>query len=73
MDGYHVKGPYKGQVVPVQISLNQGMIEMALSQMLSADGLSSSSRALMNNPIVNARLRFFYHLLDQKLFQLSDK
>ncbi len=67
LDGYHVKGTYNGKVVPVQLSLDQGMIALALDQMTSRDGMSASGRALLANKQVRARLTGFYQLLDQKL------
>ncbi len=67
LDGYHVKGRYAGQVGPVQISLDQGMISLALVQMRAKDGLSPSGRALMHNSAVQARLGQYYDLVDQKL------
>ena len=70
LDGYHVKGRYAGQVVPVQISLDQGMIALALGQMRAKDGLSPSGRALMHNSAVQARLSQYYDLIDRKLAPL---
>ena len=70
MDGFHVKGPYKGQVVPVQLSLDQGMIALALNQMKDRDGMSPSARAISNNPEVQERLKYFYELIDRKLAAL---
>ncbi len=72
MDGYHVKGAYEGKVVPVQLSLDQGMIELALGQIESPDGLSPSSRALRNNPPVFKKLAEYYDLLSRKLENLAN-
>lgn len=66
-DGYHVKGRYKGRVVPVMLSLDQGMIALAIAQMRSADGLSPSARALQSHPEVHRRLQQFYTAADRKL------
>jgi len=71
MDGYHVKGRYQGQVVPVQLSLDQGMIALALEQIDSKDGLSTTGRLLRDNPVVRGKLEEFYHLFDQKLSELG--
>ena len=67
MDGLQVKGPSKGQVIPAQLSLNQGMIALSLLQMLAPDGMSISSRALYDDPVIRGRLQHFYELLDEKL------
>ncbi len=67
MDGYHVTGPYAGKVVPVVLSLDQGMIALSLAQVKAADGFGPSGRALWNDPIVRERLRAFYRLVDEKL------
>lgn len=67
MDGYHVKGVYEGQVIPVQLSLDQGMIAIALEQIQSQDGLSTTGRLLRDNDEVRSRLDEFYRLFDRKL------
>ncbi|HUP57099.1 MAG TPA: hypothetical protein VM598_06580 [Bdellovibrionota bacterium] len=67
MDGLHVGGDYRGRVVPVQLSLDQGMIALALEQILSADGLGPSGRALAGDPRASGRLRRYYALIDQKI------
>jgi hypothetical protein len=69
MDGYHVKGPYKGQVVPVQISLDQGMIALSLEKILH--GMSPSAKALRSDEKVRSRLAQYYRLLDGKLASLK--
>lgn len=71
MDGYEVTGVLKGEVVPAQLSLNQGMIALSLLQMQKIDGLSASSRALFADPIIKARLMIFYQLFDRKLKEVS--
>ena len=63
MDGLHVSGPYKGQVVPAQLALNQGMIALSLLQMQSADGMNVGARAMFENPQVHARLSRFYAMI----------
>lgn len=73
MDGYHVKGQYRGQVVPVQLSLDQGMIALALVQIQADDGMTSSARALYDNPQTRSRLELFYRLLDNKLQSLMNE
>jgi hypothetical protein len=71
MDGFHVKGPYAGKAVPVLLSLDQGMIAMALYQIKAVDGLSPSGKALWNNPFVRKRLGRFYSAVDAKLVKIS--
>jgi hypothetical protein len=73
MDGYHLRGAYKGQVVPVQISLDQAMIAIALLQMRDTEGLSPTAKALRNNPAVAEKLRLYYSLLDQSLESRRDR
>lgn len=67
MDALHVAGNLKGQVVPVQLALNQGMLALALVSLQSADGLTPSARALQRNSEVRRKLQQFYHLLDLKV------
>jgi hypothetical protein len=69
MDAYHLNGPFKNNAVPVQLSLNQGMIALSLLQITSTDGLSPSGRALLANIETRKTLMTFYRLLDQKLNQ----
>ncbi len=67
MEAFEVKGQAKGQVVPAQISLNQGMIALSLFQMQAPDGLSISGRAMYKNQEVRSRLKEFYKFADDKL------
>lgn len=67
MDGYHLKGEYTGQVVPVQLSLDQGMIALAIEQIRSPEGFGTTGRLLHKNEKVRARLEEFYDLLDKKI------
>lgn len=67
MDGYHVSGPYKGQVVPVLLSLDQGMIALTLSQLRNQNGVTPSSRALQADPAVMMKLQEFYRQVDRAL------
>ncbi len=71
MDGYQVDGAHKGQVIPIQLSLNQGMIALSLLQMQSPDGLSASSRALFNSPAIKSRLLIFYEMFEKNLHELN--
>ena len=67
MDALHVKGNMKGQVVPAQLSLNQGMIALSLIQMLAPDGMGLSGKTLYENSEIRERLDTFYSLFDRKL------
>ena len=69
MEALEVKGQGKGQVVPAQISLNQGMIALSLLQMQATDGLSLSGRSVYKNKAVRTRLEEFYRMADEKLVQ----
>ncbi len=69
MEALEVKGHGKGQVVPAQISLNQGMIALSLFQMQAPDGLSLSGRSMYKNKKVRNRLEEFYKMADEKLVQ----
>lgn len=67
MDGLHVAGDSRGQIVPAQLSLNQGMIALSLLQMQAPDGMSLSSRLLFGEAKIRERLKEFYQVLDKKL------
>ncbi len=67
MDGLHVEGPSAGEVVPAQLSLNQGMIALSILQLQAQDGMSASTRSLMKNPRVKKSLVQFYKLFDEKI------
>ena len=67
MDGLHVSGPSQGLVVPAQLSLNQGMIALAILQMQSRDGMGLSARKLFQNANARRRLQEFYDLFAAKL------
>jgi hypothetical protein len=67
MDAMQVKGSAKGQVIPAQLSLNQGMLALALLQMQDPNGMGISSRQMYNNPYVKERLQQFYDLFDAKI------
>lgn len=67
MDGIHVSGPHKGQVVSAQLSLNQGMIALSLLRMRANDKMNLSSRALFENPEIRKRLQEFYRAFDDRL------
>jgi hypothetical protein len=66
LDGLNVSGPSQGHVVSAQLAVNQGMIGLSLLEMLSADGLSASARALYRNPRTRAEMQTFYRLFDQR-------
>jgi hypothetical protein len=67
MDGIHVKGQSKGEVVPAQLSLNQGVSALSLLEMLSPDGLTPGARAMFANTEVRRRLQNFYDTFEAKL------
>lgn len=66
MEGMHVEGRQKGEVVASQLSLNQGMLALSLLQIEAVDGMSASARALYNNPTTRERMQAFYKLFDLK-------
>ncbi len=66
MDGYYVGGPLKGRVVPIMISLDQGMVALSLFSILSPDGHHVGSKSLAADPQVSARLRQAYDVIDEK-------
>ncbi len=68
MEGMHVTGPQKGEVVASQLSLNQGMLALSLLQLNSPDGLSASARAMNANTVVRNKMQKFYRHFDKKLF-----
>ena len=67
MEGYHVTGSQKGEVVAAQLSLNQGMLALSLLQIESTDGLSASARALYKHSVTRKKMQRFYNLFDEKL------
>lgn len=69
LDGFHIDGPYKRAVVPVQLSLDQGMIALSAQSLLAQDGRSSAARALANDAEVQRRLRSFYEEIEPHLAQ----
>ena len=71
MDGLHVAADLKGQVVPAQLSLNQGMVALSLLEIEASDGMSLSARALYRNPETRARLKLFYKYFDEKINNLT--
>jgi hypothetical protein len=71
MDALQVKGTAKGQVIPAQLSLNQGMLALALLQMQDPNGMGISSRQMYSNSVVKSRLQYFYNLFDKKISELE--
>ncbi len=67
MDGYSVSGKNKNQVIPVQLALDQGMIQLSLFKREAPDNKTLSARALKNNKQVYERLKKFYDEVDKKL------
>ncbi len=67
LDGLHVKGQQRGLVVPVFLSLDQAMIALASSQIISQEGMTVGSRAVYRDRKIRAKLFKFYCKLDQKL------
>ncbi len=70
MDGYYVDGPLKNRVVPVLISLDQGMIALSIFSILSPDGHHVGSKSIVDNPEVEARLSRAYEAINAKLAAL---
>jgi hypothetical protein len=70
MDGYYVKGPLANKVIPVLISLDQGMIALSIFSILSTDGHHVGSKSITKNAVVEARLRRAYKAIDDKLASL---
>ncbi|MEY4616833.1 MAG: hypothetical protein RJB66_1793 [Pseudomonadota bacterium] len=60
MDSIHVSGPHKNKVVPMVLSLDQGMAALAMVRMSSQDGDNVVSRTLAANPMAAKRLRTIY-------------
>jgi hypothetical protein len=73
MDGVHVKGRYNGQVIPVVLSLDHSMIQLATSRTLADDRLSISARALRNNAAAQRRLSHYYRLFEERVKDLQAK
>ncbi len=69
MEGMHVTGPRKGEVVASQLSLNQGMLALSLLQLDSSDGLSASARAMNTNIVIRNKMQKFYQYFDKKFDQ----
>ena len=69
LDGVHVKGKYTGKIVPIILSLDQGMLALSLMKILSQDSSTLSARALQNH-MANLEIKRFYKLLNQKITQL---
>lgn len=67
MDGYYVNGPLKEKVIPVLISLDQGMIALSIFSILSPDGHHVGSKSLTANPKVEARLKRAYQAINDKM------
>jgi hypothetical protein len=67
LDGYTLKGKNEGMVVPVFLSLDQAMIALSLSQILSKDGMTVANRASFENPEIKKRLHEFYLEVDVKI------
>ncbi len=67
MDGFWVQPPFAGEVVNVQLSLNQGMIALVLQSMMDPSYLSISAETYYRNPEVRARLAEVYQRIDQRI------
>lgn len=66
-DGYWVGAPRQNEVVPVQLALDQQMIAMTLSRLLSDDNQSVSQRALNRNSAIKSKLNQFYESVEPNL------
>ena len=71
LDGMHVKGKHVGRIVPILLSLDQGMIALSLIKILSKDSKTLSARALQKNTLINAKIIHFYKLLEKKMFTIQ--
>jgi|GEM_PF-1235507 len=67
LDGHTLKGKNEGMVVPVFLSLNQGMIALSLSQILAEDGMTVANRTSYQNDEVRKKLEEFYREVDEKI------
>jgi hypothetical protein len=66
MDGYIVRGVHKNRAIPVQLSLDQTMIALSLSEILNPDHQTVSSRALARDPQIHAHLTRLYRVFDER-------
>lgn len=66
-DGIHIAGPHKGRVVPAQLSLDQGMIALAIEKIQAGDNHTLLSRTLNQDPEIRTRLHSYYRVMEDKL------
>ncbi len=67
MDSVFVSGPLKGEVIPVQLSLNQAMIALSLFSMTQGRNKTISAQSFWNEPSIRKRLEIFHREIDKKL------
>ncbi len=70
MDGLRVAEPYPNTVVPVQLALDQEILLLAASRILSADGKTESARALAHNSQTRQRLHIYYESLERRFAEV---
>lgn len=66
-DGYWTGAPRQNEVVPAQLALDQLMIALTLSRLVSDDNQSISQRALNKNADVKRKLNQFYESVETRL------
>lgn len=64
MDALHVKGPYRGQVVPSVLALDHLMIALSILKQTSEEGLAFERNFILDSS-KKEKLTHFYRLLDQ--------
>ena len=62
-----MRGEYKGEAVPISISLDQLMIALSLSKTLAPDGMSLSARAINQNTKVRLQMKPFYNWINWRM------
>ena len=67
LDALYVRGEYKGEAVPISISLDQLMIALSLSKTLAPDGMSLSARAINQNTKVRLQMKPFYNWINWRM------
>ncbi len=71
MDSVFVDGPLRGEVIPVQLSLNQAMIALSLFSMTQGRNKTLSAQSFWNETVIRERLETFHRELNEKLMDSS--
>jgi hypothetical protein len=66
MDGYIIRGNFKGKVVPMQFALDQEMIALSILKSLHG-GSTLSAKTLASNSFARSKMLKFYKAIDLKL------